>query len=126
MQQFLLRRLVLPALLLAATALLASPARAATAASTQQPGTALLALCYHNVEDREPDQTYLGVTTAKLVEQFAWLQANGYHPVSVDQILAAHDGRAALPDKPVLLTFDDGYESFYRRAFPILKAFEYP
>ena len=127
-----LRRLVLPALLtaaamLAAPATTAAPARAAeAAASAPPPGTALLALCYHNVEDREPDQTYVGVTTAKLVEQFAWLQANGYHPVSVDQILAAHDGRAALPEKPILLTFDDGYESFYTRAFPILKAFEYP
>jgi biofilm PGA synthesis lipoprotein PgaB len=119
-------RFALPALLLAAAAMLAAAVTARRAEAAAPATAALLALCYHNVEDREPDQTYLGVTTAKLIEQFAWLQANGYRPVSIDQILAARDGRAALPDKPVLLTFDDGYESFYTRVFPILKAFEYP
>ena len=31
-----------------------------------------------------------------------------------------------LPDKAILLTFDDGYESLYTRVFPLLKAYHYP
>ncbi len=38
----------------------------------------------------------------------------------------ARAGRSRLPEKPVLLTFDDGYESFYRLVFPLLKAYQYP
>lgn len=85
-----------------------------------------IALCYHNVEDFDPDQHYVGVTTRRFVEQLSWLQRNGFHAVSVDDILAARGGRKPLPDKSFLITFDDGYESFYTRAFPVLKALGVP
>jgi biofilm PGA synthesis lipoprotein PgaB len=85
-----------------------------------------IALAYHNVEDTEPDQTYVGVSTERLISQLSWLQRNGYQPVTVDDLLAARDGGKPLPDKAVLLTFDDGYESFYTRVFPVLKAFRFP
>lgn len=85
-----------------------------------------IALAYHNVEDSEPDQTYVGVTTERLISQLSWLQVNGYKPVTVDDLLAARDGGRPLPDKAVLLTFDDGYQSFYIRVFPVLKAFRFP
>jgi poly-beta-1,6-N-acetyl-D-glucosamine N-deacetylase len=88
--------------------------------------TKFLAICYHAVEDVDPDQSYNAVSTAKLVQQFSWLERNGFHPVSIDQLIAARDGKAPLPANPVLLTFDDGFESFYTRAFPILKAFKFP
>lgn len=96
------------------------------AAGAPVPGRSFLALCYHNVEDRDPDQTYVGVTTEKLVQQLDWLQGNGYHFISLSDVLAAHAGVQPLPDKAVLLTFDDGFESFYTRAFPILQAFRAP
>jgi biofilm PGA synthesis lipoprotein PgaB len=84
------------------------------------------ALCYHNIEDEAPDQHYVGVTTRRLVEQLSWLQRNGFHAVSVDDILAARSVRKPLSDKAYLISFDDGFESFYTRAFPILKAFNVP
>ena len=86
----------------------------------------LLTLAYHEVEDYEPSQAYLSVRTDHLVEQLAWLYHNGYQAVSVDQILAANAGQAALPERAVLLSFDDGYQSFYSRIFPILKAYGWP
>ncbi len=67
-----------------------------------------------------------GVTEAKLESHLEWLRDNGYHPVSVQQLVDARDGRKVLPDKPVVLTFDDGFESFYTRAWPLLKKFHYP
>ena len=42
-----------------------------------------------------------------------WLEKHGYHFVSVDDLLADAAGRRPLPDKAVLLTFDDGYQSIY-------------
>lgn len=95
--------------------------------SAMEPETgSFIALAYHNVEDSDPNQSFLGVTTAKLVAHLSWLQGNGYRPITVDDLLAARDGGKALPDKAVLLTFDDGYKSFYTRVLPILKAFRFP
>jgi biofilm PGA synthesis lipoprotein PgaB len=92
-----------------------------------EPATpSFIALAYHSVEDVDPDQSFMGVSTDRLVAQLSWLQGNGYTAISIDDLLAARDGRRALPDKAVLLTFDDGYESFYTRVLPILKAFRFP
>lgn len=90
------------------------------------PLNGFVTLAYHDVQDADADQRYLAVRTANLVEQFAWLRENDYHPVSVDQILAAHAGGDALPPRAVLLSFDDGYSSFYHRVFPLLKARGWP
>ncbi len=52
-----------------------------------------------------------------------WLQREGYTTVLMQDILAyVYDGKA-LPEKPVLLTFDDGYESSYRSLFPLLRRY---
>lgn len=90
------------------------------------PANSFVTIAYHDVEDGEADQRYLSVRTANLVAQFSWLRENGYHPVSVEQILAAQTGGAALPARAVLLTFDDGYSSFYSRVLPLLKAAQWP
>ena len=88
-------------------------------------------LCYHDVRDQlrgtfitDPEAT--AVDTAELVRQFSWLRENGYRPVSVEDIERARAGGPALPDKAVLLTFDDGYRSVYTKVFPLLKLFNYP
>ena len=101
--------------------LLALAAALATAADAR-----FMALSYHEVlADNEP-MTPTAVRASDLARQFAWLQANGFHPVSVDQILAARAGGPPLPPQAILLTFDDGFLDFYTRAFPLLKLFNYP
>ena len=86
-------------------------------------------IAYHDVRDHvaadyDPDQ--YAVSTASLIDQFTWLKDNGFHAVSLDQIIAAREGRQALPEKSVLLTFDDGLASAYTHVFPLLKMFDYP
>ncbi len=90
------------------------------------PQNNFVAISWHNVEDDTADQRFMSVRTSALREQFAWLRENGYHPVSVDQIREAHRGGKPLPNKAVLLSFDDGFQSFYTRVFPILQAFQWP
>jgi biofilm PGA synthesis lipoprotein PgaB len=91
-----------------------------------QPPGSFLSLCYHNVEDDDPDQRFDGVSTSHLIEQMSWLKHEGYTPISINDLLAARAGKKPLPPKAVLLTFDDGYKSFYTRVYPILKAYHYP
>jgi biofilm PGA synthesis lipoprotein PgaB len=88
-------------------------------------------LCYHDIRDnlrdsfkRWPEGTALD--TQDLIRHFSWLKENGYHPVSLQEIVNAREGRASLPEKAVLLTFDDGYKSVYTKVFPLLKQFDFP
>jgi biofilm PGA synthesis lipoprotein PgaB len=87
----------------------------------------LIVLCYHEVED---DAAMLAdpyaVDVKLLAQQLSWLQGHGFHFVSVDQVLAARQGGAPLPDKAVLLSFDDGYRSAYTKVFPVLKQYQAP
>ncbi len=92
---------------------------------------ALRILCYHDIRDRlrqsfETSPNSAAVSTTDLVEHFEWLKTNGYKVVSLEQMLQARQGRLELPAKAILLTFDDGYESFYSRVYPLLKAYQYP
>jgi peptidoglycan/xylan/chitin deacetylase (PgdA/CDA1 family) len=83
-------------------------------------------IAYHDVVDSARSLGYDSITLRSLAMQFDWLRANGYRVVSIDDVLAAHRGERPLPARPVLLTFDDGYRSFYTRVYPLLLAFNYP
>lgn len=96
--------------------IIAAPAQAA----------GFIALCYHDVQDVVTDPDGMAVSRDNLVAQFSWLRENGFRPVGLEDLQAAQRGERPLPEKAVLLTFDDGYASFYSKVFPLLKAFEYP
>ena len=94
------------------------------AQSTQQ----LWILNYHDVRDRveHTDDDIFAISTQNLVTHFSWLRTHGYHPITIDDLLAATRGEKPLPAKAVLLSFDDGYASFYSHVFPLLTLFNYP
>ncbi|OAT53818.1 PgaB family PGA biofilm synthesis deacetylase [Kluyvera georgiana ATCC 51603] len=96
------------------------------AASQPWPKNHFLVLGYHDVEDDIADQRYLSVRTSALNEQISWLLHNGYHAIGVQDIIDAHQSRKTLPPKAFLLSFDDGYSSFYSRVWPLLKAWNVP
>ncbi|WP_252109263.1 MULTISPECIES: poly-beta-1,6-N-acetyl-D-glucosamine N-deacetylase PgaB [unclassified Halomonas] len=87
-------------------------------------------ISYHDVVDRQVTPNLpiypQTITRARLVEHFNLIDAEGYQPVSFQQILDARNGGEPLPDKAVLLTFDDGYSSFYDIVFPLLKLYGFP
>ena len=82
-------------------------------------GQSLPILMYHNVvEDGQPCNTWT-VTAGRFRQDLQWLKDHGYTCVLPRELESA-----PLPsEKAVLITFDDGYESNYRLAFPILKEF---
>lgn len=84
----------------------------------------MIILCYHDVVQK-PYNAFT-VTPAMLKEHLEYLKNNGYHPISYNQYVAACKQGEKLPDKPVLLTFDDGYQSFYTEVYPLLKEYNYP
>lgn len=91
--------------------------------------TEVIALCYHDVRDNvdaDLDKDPMALSTQHLLQQFEWLRTNGYQPISFDTLIAAYQHNKPLPPKPVLLTFDDGYASFYDKIYPLLRLYNYP
>ncbi len=66
----------------------------------------------------DPDYTL----EAGLLDQCLAFFRKHYNVVSVDQVLAAHRDGAALPDRPLLITFDDGWADNHAHALPRLRA----
>ncbi len=103
-------------------AVLASPAGAEVG-----PGTGrILVLCYHSVLHRAASGDGYGVTQGLFVEQMEYLRTHGYRAVSVQEVIDAGAGKGVLPERAVLLTFDDAYASFRRFVYPVLKRFGFP
>lgn len=88
--------------------------------------TRFVAIAFHDVVDRREDRSDDAVTTQSLVSFLDFLVAEGWTAVSLEQVAAANAGGPPLPDKAVLLTFDDGYRSMYERVYPLLLAYRMP
>jgi GT2 family glycosyltransferase/peptidoglycan/xylan/chitin deacetylase (PgdA/CDA1 family) len=85
-------------------------------------GLAVPALLYHHVgpapRGRRPA---LSISPRQFERQIAWLARAGYVGIRPSEWLAWRSGSASLPDRPVLITFDDGYADTAAWALPILR-----
>lgn len=85
----------------------------------------LPALVYHDIVTGTAHDDY-AVSRAMFVKQMAFLKDQGYQPVSLHTLADVAAGRRQLPDKAVLLTFDDGLRSFQQEAVPELQKYGFP
>ena len=84
-------------------------------------------LLYHyignNPDPADKARDNLSVTPDKFDEQMGYLQKNGYNPIILDTLAAALSGQITLPDKSIVISFDDGYMDLFYNAFPILQKY---
>lgn len=118
-------------LLLGGSMLLSAAHAASLPEADPDDGKTFRVFAFHDIRENvratfDTDPEELAVDQSVLMNFFSWLRDNAYHPVTLDQIWASRHGGARLPDKPVLLVFDDGYQSFYSKVFPLLKLFRFP
>jgi peptidoglycan/xylan/chitin deacetylase (PgdA/CDA1 family) len=87
-------------------------------------------LMYHYISVPPPDADIyrldLSVTPAAFEAQMEYLAAEGYHPIRVSDLADHLLNGTLLPPKPIVLTFDDGYDDNYENAFPVLKKYKFP
>ncbi len=81
-------------------------------------------LLYHHVTDRTGYKRY-AVTIANFKEQMQYLSDQGYQTITLSELADVIQYGGHLPDKPVVITFDDGCLDVYVNAFPILRQLNY-
>ncbi len=87
-----------------------------------------ISLCYHDIVEGLTDKLdvdQMAVGTDNLIAQFSWLKKHNYNVISLQDIVDAKSGKKPLPEKAVLITFDDGYLSVYKYLYPLLKMYDY-
>lgn len=113
-----------------------TPAPTATAAPTPTafvtapaPGKAAIVpiLMYHHLQDLPSDATELRLTwtvaPAHFDAQMALIAQRGFHAITMAQLVGQLKEGRPLPAKPIIISFDDGWEEQYTVAFPILKKY---
>ena len=89
---------------------------------TADPPTGFPILEYHMVkDDASPEERRYVVPPADFAEQLDYLAAEGYTTITPQDYARARKGKQQLPEKPVILSFDDGYEDNYRVVLPMLE-----
>ena len=103
-------------------------ATAATADAPKPSRTPVPILVYHAIRTPPADARLpsLFVRPSEFSAQVRALRRAGYRAVTLQRVWDAWHGRAALPRRPVVLSFDDGYASHVRIALPVLRRERWP
>ena len=85
-------------------------------------------LMYHEVDRYHGGPIYSGlyVRPRTFIRQLRWLARHRFRAVTLARVEAAWAGRARLPRRPLVISFDDGYRSVYEHAFPRLRRRHWP
>ena len=111
-------------LFLAAVVLLSSNAYFLSAANAKQSKKVEIpVLLYHVVKpDPDPENPYQ-FKLKEFEKQMAYLHKQGFRTLTIKQYFNILDKKAAMPKKPILLTFDDNSDDFYPYVYPILQKY---
>ncbi len=81
-------------------------------------------MMYHDILPEK--KVFFDVTPQEFEAHLQLIQAQGLTPISLDQLTVHLRTGLPLPEKPILLTFDDGYRGHFDYVYPLLKKYGYP
>ena len=84
----------------------------------------VVVLSYHHV-DEHSDQPF-AISPKQFEEQMSFLQEHDLNPITLGEFLHFMETGSLATPNAVLITFDDGYESYYTEAFPIMRTYGFP
>lgn len=80
-------------------------------------------IMYHNIcEDRSRLNDYC-ILPSQFKSDMEYILSKGYTTITVENLLDFEGNGTPLPEKAIMITFDDGQESFYKYAYPVLKEY---
>ncbi len=87
-------------------------------------------LMYHHigyVPTGTVDSIRIGLTVSpqEFAQQVSWLKSQGYTSISLNDLYLYTQKRFTMPKKPVIFTFDDGYDDAFTNGTPILRQYGY-
>jgi len=80
-------------------------------------------IMYHAFLNDEKTHGKFVISPAQFEEDIKYILENGYVPIGINDLIAYTSGEATPPEKPIMITIDDGYYNNYLYAFPILKKY---
>lgn len=86
-------------------------------------GKELPIVMYHQLTESESKAGKYVLTVDEFERDLKFLKVKGYETVTVNQVIDYSQGKGDLPDKPVMLTFDDGCETLSAYALPLLEKY---
>jgi len=99
------------------------PKEQAASAGLREETVSLPVAMYHHVLPVEARLNDYTISPEQLEQDLQYIQSCGYTTISAAELAAWAEGEGSLPPKPILLTFDDGYESVHEYAFPLLQKY---
>ena len=83
-----------------------------------------IVLVYHRFDEQKHPST--SISSQNFNEQLQYLKKNNYNVLPVSRLIDFFYNSYDLPPKSVFITIDDAFKSFYEKAFPLLKNYNFP
>lgn len=88
-----------------------------------QEGTSVPVIMYHHMLNEQSRWGEWTISPDEFKADLVYLKEHGYTTMLISELVSALKGEQEMPKKPIVLTFDDGHESTYAYAFPLLKEY---
>lgn len=82
-------------------------------------------IMYHNVLPDKYNPNKYEIRVSDLEQDFKYIKDNGYTPISLEMLVAYTEKKIKLPEKPIILTFDDGFYNYNLLLLPLLEKFDF-
>ncbi|MEE1139087.1 MAG: polysaccharide deacetylase family protein [Acutalibacteraceae bacterium] len=78
---------------------------------------------YHQLTTDKSKAGKYVLTVEQFEKDLIYLKENGYSSITLAQLFDYSEGKGSMPEKPVMITFDDGCETVYTYALPLLEKY---
>lgn len=87
----------------------------------EKEGTPVPIIMYHQITKKSSRRGRYTVMYDEFKNDMLYLKEKGYTTIDMTDLISYVYGEGRLPEKPIIITFDDGFESVYEYAYPLLK-----